>query len=310
MSESKSDQAQKKKLNQEAFLEAPPVEYVKFFRNCFDAIMAPQISDADAGKAIRLAVHFWDTKELPESTNENFMAQIIARPLLDQIRICAGANYRQTLKNTLNAYKKSGIEVSYSSKTSTAQLEELVEWAAQQAEEKKALQERQAARLAEEERQERADERARRRAEKEHQAAEERRKDAQQKFDQEQQIRREEEAKQQRIAENKQKAREAYYNFKRKLNILTDWQNRSEYLEPFIEKIQDESEARLAHAHLEAADAAAREMPEDINPRESSAEAIDDFAVRSRLWIEKHQTSINAALNYFRSDLRLSEAIF
>jgi hypothetical protein len=309
MSESKSSQAQKKKLDQEAFLEAPPVEYVKFFRNCFDAIMAPQVSDADAGKAIRLAVRFWDTKEMPESTDENFMALLIARPLLDQIRISTGANYRQTLKNTLNAYKKSGIEISYSSKTPTAQLEELVRSAAQQAEERKALQERLAAQQAEEEKQEKADERARRKAEKERQAAEERRKDEQQKFDQERQAQRDEEERRQRREENKQRAREAFYTFRNKVRALTDGQNRLDYLEPFVEEIEDEAEAQRARAHLAAADAAEREMPEDINPRESSSETIDDFATRSRLWIEKHNASVSAALNYFCKNPQLRENI-
>ncbi len=132
-----TEAARKEALELEAFTKAPPPAYLsKVFRTDLDFFSQPYVTDEQAGKALRLALRFWDTGDLPDGTDaDTGFLLMIADKLITDIKRSGGAAYRKSIINTLVALGKPAPKDAIN-KMSTAALEKLLE---------EALEERQAA---------------------------------------------------------------------------------------------------------------------------------------------------------------------
>lgn len=285
--------------------QAPEVEevtryspaWIKFFLEDFNFLRRPNVTDENAGKAIKALLRFWETLEplTPEEEGpDGLIAMMIDTPLA-RIKKGSSALYRQCLINALNAY---GVKAG--SKTPTRDLERMVSEARAEAERQREAAEREKAEAAEAEKEaaKAKKEAAKKKRQAEREAAERARQLEEQR--QEEQRQKEEKAARERELTNAQETINGFYDLRQRVRTITDYQVEPE-IEAWINALEDQAEEKAAaQKHLAKIYEAAKDMPEWMPiSKTATAEQIISCAAQYRIFISTHAHDINQAYMYF-----------
>lgn len=288
-----TEAARKEALELEAFTEAPAPAYLsKVFRTDLDFFSQPYVTDAQAGKALRLALRFWDTGELPDGTDaDTGFLLMIADRLITAIKRSGGAAYRKSLINTLVALGNPAPKDAINS-WSTAALEKRLE---ETREERQAAAEAQAQHEALQEEEQKQAAKAEREAKKRQAAQEKQRLEDQRRREEKEAQEREQRA----LEKAKRELNDADYTISRYFQkisyilaqkvAITEWANAHE---------ADQKQHALQFlADLEAA---TQDRPRRLNPRIDYGEDTIKAALESYAqWKTNHAQKCDDAIGYF-----------
>lgn len=289
--------------------QAPEVEevtryspaWIKFFLEDFNFLRRPNVTDENAGKAIKALLRFWETLEplTPEEEGpDGLIAMMIDTPLA-RIKKGSSALYRQCLINALNAY---GVKAG--SKTPTRDLERMVSQARAEAERQREATEREKAEAAEAERE----------AAKAKKEAAKKKRQAEREAEEQKEIRarqkkaeielQEAEAAQKREQMAKDGAREMLFSEDRRASdifrMIRSVQAKRSEIEAWTDT-QDADQKRQTLQALAALDDAAAAMPTRLDPNGSyTADLFDEKRISYTEWRRKYQESMKKALEFFQ----------
>lgn len=290
-----TEAARKEALELEAFTEAPAPAYLsKVFRTDLDFFSQPYVTDEQAGKALRLALRFWDTGELPDGTDaDTGFLLMIADRLITAIKRSGGAAYRKSLINTLVALGNPAPKDAINS-WSTAALEKRLE---ETREERQAAAEAQAQyeALQEEEQKQAAKEE---REAKKHQAAQEK----QRLEDQRRREEKEAQEREQRALEKaKREINDADYKISSYFRKITYILAQKAAIEEWAKAQKPETNLeKIALQALADLEAATKDRPHRLDTRiDYGEETIKEALERYAQWRTNHAQKCDDAIEFF-----------